>query len=97
MRQVHLGARLPDSLALPHKTYELDTQTTVSAVSDLTKGLIQLGYPYAECHRITMCYGNRFGLRQEAPTTGAERLLAKERMARSVTFIINNNLEDGVT
>ena len=39
MRQVHLGARLPDSLALPQKTYELDTQTTVSAVSDLTKGL----------------------------------------------------------
>ena len=33
------GARLPDSLALPQKTYELDTQTTVSAVSDLTKGL----------------------------------------------------------
>lgn len=39
MRQVHLGARLPDSLALSQKTYELDTQTTVSAVSDLTKGL----------------------------------------------------------
>ena len=39
MRQVHLGGRLPDSLSLSQKTYELDTQTTVSAVSDLTKGL----------------------------------------------------------
>ena len=39
MRQVHLGARLPDSLALSQKTYKLDTQITVSAVSDLPKGL----------------------------------------------------------
>ena len=39
MRQIHLGGRLPESLSLSQKTYELDTQTTVSAVSDLTKGL----------------------------------------------------------
>jgi hypothetical protein len=39
MRQVHLGSKLPDTLALSQKTYELDTQTTVSAVRDLTSGL----------------------------------------------------------
>lgn len=39
MRQMHLGAKLPDSLALSQQTYELDTQTTVSAVRDLTRGL----------------------------------------------------------
>ena len=39
MKQVHLGSRLPDSIALSKRTYELDTKTTVSAVRDLTKGL----------------------------------------------------------
>ena len=39
MRQIHLGARLPDNLQLSNKTYELDTQTTVSATRDLTKSL----------------------------------------------------------
>ena len=39
MKQIHLGARLPDNLQLSNKTYELDTQTTVSAVGDLTKSL----------------------------------------------------------
>lgn len=39
MRQVHLGSKLPDTLALSQQTYELDTKTTVSAVHDLTKGL----------------------------------------------------------
>lgn len=39
MKQVHLGSKLPDTLALSQRTYELDTQTTVSAVRDLTKGL----------------------------------------------------------
>lgn len=39
MKQVHLGSKLPDTLQLSQHTYELDTQTTVSAVRDLTKGL----------------------------------------------------------
>jgi len=39
MKQIHLGARLPDNLQLSNRTYELDTQTTVSAVGDLTKSL----------------------------------------------------------
>ena len=32
MKQVHLGSKLPDNLALSQQTYELDTKTTVSAV-----------------------------------------------------------------
>ena len=39
MKQVHLGSKLPDNLALSDETYRLDPQTTVSAVKDLTKGL----------------------------------------------------------
>ena len=39
MKQIHLGARLPDNLQLSNQTYALDTQTTVSATRDLTKSL----------------------------------------------------------
>jgi hypothetical protein len=39
MKQIHLGARLPDNLQLSEKTYTLDTQTTVSAIRDMTKSL----------------------------------------------------------
>ena len=48
---------------------------------------IQQGYPYAESHRSTKCFGNRCGLRQEAQTTGAERQPAEERRARSGKII----------
>lgn len=39
LRAVHLGAKLPDNLGLSQKTYELDSQTTASAIRDLTKNL----------------------------------------------------------
>lgn len=39
MKQVHLGSKLPDNLALSQRTYELDTKTTTSAIRDLTRGL----------------------------------------------------------
>lgn len=39
MRQVHLGGRLPENIALSQRTYELDTKTQASAIRDLTKGI----------------------------------------------------------
>lgn len=37
LNQVHLGRRLPDDVAFSQRTYELDTQTMVSAVSDVVQ------------------------------------------------------------
>ena len=39
MRQVHLGKKLPANLALSERTYRLDSETTASAISDLTRDL----------------------------------------------------------
>lgn len=52
MRQVHLGSKLPDNLALSQRTYELDTQTTVSAVRDLTQGLYSKDNLLRKAHEI---------------------------------------------
>lgn len=36
MKTVHLGSRLPDNMTMSERTYRLDTQTQVSAISDLS-------------------------------------------------------------
>jgi hypothetical protein len=35
MRQIHLGKRLSEEITFSQKTYELDSQTTASAISDV--------------------------------------------------------------
>ena len=62
MRQIHLGGRLPDTLALSQRTYELDTKTTVSAVKDLTKGLYSKDTIMQKSHRNSGSVRNRRGL-----------------------------------
>jgi hypothetical protein len=40
LAQVHLGGRLPDDIELSQRTYELDTQASVSALRDVVRGLL---------------------------------------------------------
>jgi hypothetical protein len=40
LRQAHLGARLTDDMEYSEKTYKLDTQTQVSAINDLVRGVL---------------------------------------------------------
>ena len=40
LRQVHLGGRLPEHLALSAETYDLDTRTLVSATRDVVRGAL---------------------------------------------------------
>ena len=39
LREIHLGARLPDNLGLSQETYKLDSMTMASAVKDWTQNL----------------------------------------------------------
>ena len=43
LSQVHLGHKLADDIAFSTKTYELDTETQVSALRDLTKAFLAPG------------------------------------------------------
>lgn len=38
IRQIHLGRKISDNFEFSERTYQLDTETTVSAVSDVIKG-----------------------------------------------------------
>jgi hypothetical protein len=41
LRRIHLGARIGDDLQLSERTYQLDTDTMASAVSDVARHLLQ--------------------------------------------------------
>ena len=97
MRQVHLGARLPDSLALPQKTYELDTQTTVSAVSDLTKGLYNKDTLMQKAIEIQGASEIDVDFDKELKQLVQKGGLLKSEGREVEKLLMNNNPEDGVT
>ena len=97
MRQVHLGARLPDSLALSQKTYELDTQTTVSAVSDLTKGLYNKDTLMQKAIEIQSASEIDVDFDKELKQLVQKGGLLKSEGREVEKLLMNNNPEDGVT
>lgn len=97
MRQVHLGARLPDSLALSQKTYELDTQTTVSAVSDLTKGLYHKDTLMQKAIEIQGASEIDVDFDKELKQLVQKGGLLKSEGREVEKLLMNNNPEDGVT
>ncbi len=97
MRQVHLGARLPDSLALPQKTYELDTQTTVSAVSDLTKGLYNKDTLMQKAIEAQSALEIDVDFDKKLKQLVQKGSLLKNEGREVEKLLMNNNPEDGVT
>ena len=96
MKQVHLGSKLPDNLAISQRTYELDTQTTVSAVRDLTKGLFsrdtieRKAYEIQGASEIDVDFGNEI---TKLTKSGA---LLKQEGKEVEKLLMKNDPEDGV-
>ena len=97
MRQVHLGAKLPDSMALSQKTYELDTQTTVSAVSDLTKGLYSRDTLMQKAVEIQGAAEVDVDFDKELKQLVQRGALLKNEGREVEKLLMNNNPDDGVT
>ena len=97
MRQVHLGGRLPDSLSLSQKTYELDTQTTVSAVSDLTKGLYSKDTIMQKAIEIQGASEIDVDFDKELKNLVQKGALLKNEGREVEKLLMNNNPDDGVT
>lgn len=97
MRQVHLGAKLPDSMALSQKTYELDTQTTVSAVSDLTRGLYSRDTLMQKAVEIQGAAEVDVDLDKELKQLVQRGALLKNEGREVEKLLMNNNPDDGVT
>ncbi|RGN59234.1 MULTISPECIES: hypothetical protein [unclassified Bacteroides] len=97
MRQVHLGSRLPDSIALSQKTYELDTKTTVSAIKDLTKGLYSRETIMDKAIEIQGASEIDVDFDKELKSLVQKGALLKNEGREVEKLLMNNNPDDGVT
>jgi len=96
MKQVHLGSKLPDSLALSQKTYELDTKTTVSAVRDLTRGLFSADNIREKAYEIQGASEMEVDLEKEIKKLTSSGALLKAEGQEVEKLLMKNDPEDGV-
>lgn len=96
MKQVHLGSKLPDNLALSNETYRLDTQTTVSAVRDLTKGLFSRDNLMQKALEIQGASEVEVDFTHELRKLTREGGLLKSEGQEVEKILMRNNPDDGV-
>ncbi len=96
MKQVHLGSKLPDNLALSQQTYELDTRTTVSAVRDLTRGLFSKDNLMQKAYEIQGASEMDVDLEREVRKLTKEGWLYKSEGQEVEKLLMKNDPEDGV-
>ena len=96
MKQVHLGSKLPDNLALSQQTYELDTKTTVSAVKDLTKGLFSKDNLMAKAVEIQGASEVEVDFDRELKRLTSNGGLLKQEGKEVEKILMRNNPDDGV-
>ena len=96
MKQVHLGSKLPDSLALSQKTYELDTKTTESAVRDLTRGLFSADNIREKAYEIQGASEMEVDLEKEVKKLTSSGALLKAEGQEVEKLLMKNDPNDGV-
>lgn len=96
MKQVHLGSKLPDNLAISQRTYELDTQTTVSAVRDLTKGLFSREAIERKAYEIQGASEIDVDFENEITKLTKSGALLKQEGKEVEKLLMKNGPEDGV-
>lgn len=96
MKQVHLGSKLPDNLALSQQTYELDTKTTVSAVKDLTKGLFSKDNLIAKAVEIQEASEVEVDFNKELKRLTSNGGLLKQEGKEVEKILMRNDPDDGV-
>lgn len=96
MKQVHLGSKLPDNLALSQRTYELDTQTTTSAIRDLTKGLFSRDALERKAYEIQGASEMEVDLDREITRLTKSGSLLKSEGAEVEKILMRNDPDDGV-
>ncbi|MBQ2189069.1 MAG: hypothetical protein II401_11010 [Bacteroidales bacterium] len=97
MKQVHLGQRLPSSLQLSARTYDLDTKATVSAVRDITKSLYGKDNIERKALEIQRASEVEVDFEHELRRLTKDGGLLKAEGDAVEKILMNNNPDDGVT
>lgn len=96
MKQVHLGAKLPTNQQLSQHTYDLDTQTTVSAIQDFTKGLFSPANIRQKAIEIQVASSKEVDFTQELSRLMKANKLLKTEGEGVQKLLLNNNPDDGL-
>lgn len=96
MRQVHLGGRLPENIALSQRTYELDTKTQASAIRDLTKGIFSKESITQRALEIQGASAMEVDIEKELKSLQRGKL-TKEEAKGVEKILMANKPDDGVT
>jgi hypothetical protein len=96
MKVVHLGARLPDNLALSERTFQLDTETQCSAIKDLTKGFFAKEAITERAFEIQRASNMDVDLIQELKGLFKSSRLYKDEVTQIEKVFINGNPNDGI-
>lgn len=97
MKQIHLGGKLPEHIALSEETYRLDTETTASAVRDLTSNLYSSDTIKAKAFEIQRASEVEVDMTQELSSLIKKGSLLKSEGKEVETILMNNNPNDGVS
>jgi hypothetical protein len=94
LRQVHLGARLPEDLTLSERTYRLDTETQASAVADIVGRLLEPAYVRGQFARVQAAAKAEVDPEREVDgLVRARRLTPQEGEALEGAFMRGNPAE----
>lgn len=96
MRQMHLGGKLPDNIALSNRTYELDTKTTVSAVRDLTRNLYLPETIERKAYEVLGASEMEVDLEKEVKKLTSTGALLKAEGQEVEKLLMKNDPDDGV-
>lgn len=96
MRQVHLGARLPENMAISQHTYELDTKTQASAIRDLTKSIFSKDSITRKAMEIQGASEMEVDMEKELKSL-AKGKLTKDEAKGVEKVLMANKPDDGVT
>ena len=95
-KQIHLGAKLPGNLRLSDRTYELDTQATVSAVRDLARQLYSRKTIRKKAIEIQRASETDVDLTAELQRLVKNNRLLKNESEQVEQLLMQNRPEDGL-
>lgn len=95
-RQVHLGGRLPDNLEFSERTYRLDSATTASQISDVTRNLLSTERIKREIMKIQEASADVIDVDREMKKL-AKGVLGKGEIEQVTRLLSNSRPEDGLT
>lgn len=96
MKQVHLGAKLNTNLQLSQRTYELDTQTTASAVRDLTVNCFKPSTIRGICNAIIASNAKKIDLNSALNSLTKNKSLTENEGLEIKSVFMKNDEADGL-